>query len=49
MPEAADVDAALSEALARLPPGEAAAEVARAIGTPRKALYRRALELKGSS
>lgn len=43
----ADADAALSEALTRLPPGEAAAEVARALGLSRKPLYRRALELKG--
>ena len=42
-----DVDTALSEALTRLPPGEAAAEVAKALGLKRKALYARALELKG--
>lgn len=41
-----DVDRALTEALGRLPPGEAAAEVARALGQSRKTLYRRALELK---
>ena len=41
-----DVDRALIEALVRLPPGEAAAEVARQLDQPRKALYRRALELK---
>ncbi|OGN42025.1 MAG: 16S rRNA (cytidine(1402)-2'-O)-methyltransferase [Caulobacterales bacterium RIFCSPHIGHO2_01_FULL_70_19] len=44
---AADADAALSEALTRLPPGEAAAEVSKALGLPRKPLYRRALELQG--
>lgn len=44
---AADVDQALSEALTRLSTGDAAAEVAEALGLPRKALYRRALELKG--
>lgn len=44
--DAADADAALAEALTRLPPGEAAAEVARALGLSRKDLYRRALELK---
>ena len=44
--EPEDADAALAEALTRLPPGEAAAEVARALGLNRKALYRRALELK---
>jgi len=43
---AEDADAALTEALSRLPPGEAAAEVARALGLPRRDLYRRALELK---
>lgn len=41
-----DVDAALAESLVRLPPGEAAAEVARALGLSRKDLYRRALALK---
>ncbi len=44
---AADADAALSEALIRLPPGEAAAEVSKALNLPRKPLYKRALELKG--
>ncbi|MDB5446030.1 MAG: tetrapyrrole methylase family protein [Phenylobacterium sp.] len=44
---AADVDAALGEALARLKPADAAAEVARALGLPRRDLYRRALALKG--
>ena len=44
---AADADAALTEALARLAPGEAASEVARALDLPRNALYRRALELQG--
>lgn len=43
----ADADAALSEALTRLPPGEAAAEVSRALNLPRKPLYKRALELQG--
>jgi 16S rRNA (cytidine1402-2'-O)-methyltransferase len=43
---AADADAALSEALTRMGPSEAAGEVARALGLPRKQLYRRALELK---
>jgi len=43
----ADAEAALSEALTRLPPGEAASEVARALNLNRKALYRRALELQG--
>jgi 16S rRNA (cytidine1402-2'-O)-methyltransferase len=44
-PEAAD--AALAEALTRSGPAEAAAEVARALGLPRRALYMRALALRG--
>ncbi|MBI1197242.1 MAG: 16S rRNA (cytidine(1402)-2'-O)-methyltransferase [Phenylobacterium sp.] len=43
---AADADAALAEALGRLKPADAAAEVAKALGLPRRDLYRRALELK---
>ncbi|MCG9916763.1 MAG: 16S rRNA (cytidine(1402)-2'-O)-methyltransferase [Phenylobacterium sp.] len=43
---AADADLALRDALARLKPAEAAGEVARALGLPRRELYRRALELK---
>jgi len=43
---AADADAALSEALSRLKPADAAGEVAKALGLPRRDLYRRALELK---
>ncbi len=43
----ADADAALAEALNRLPTGEAASEVAKALGLNRKTLYRRALELQG--
>lgn len=46
---AADADRALIEALAREGPAAAAAEVARALGLNRKALYRRALELKGAA
>lgn len=46
---AEDADAALAEALTRLPPGEAASEVSRALDLPRKALYRRALEMQGRS
>ncbi|GAA4766875.1 16S rRNA (cytidine(1402)-2'-O)-methyltransferase [Stakelama sediminis] len=42
----ADADAALTEALTRLPASKAAGEVARALGLDRKALYARALELK---
>jgi 16S rRNA (cytidine1402-2'-O)-methyltransferase len=44
---AADADAALRSALARLGPSEAAAEVAHALGLPRRDLYRRALDLQG--
>lgn len=43
---AADADTALAEALTRLRPTEAAAEVAKALGLSRRDLYRRALELK---
>ena len=43
---AADADAALAEALTRLGPSEAAGEVAKATGLPRRELYRRAVELK---
>jgi 16S rRNA (cytidine1402-2'-O)-methyltransferase len=41
-----DAEALLREALGRLKPSHAAAEVARATGFDRKALYARALELK---
>jgi 16S rRNA (cytidine1402-2'-O)-methyltransferase len=44
---AADADAALAEALGRLKPADAAAEVAKALGLPRRDLYKRALALKG--
>ncbi|MEO5641257.1 MAG: 16S rRNA (cytidine(1402)-2'-O)-methyltransferase [Sphingomicrobium sp.] len=40
----ADLDAALDEALARLSPSRAAAEVAETLGVPRKRAYARALE-----
>ena len=46
-PEAADVDAALVEAMERLPIGRAASEVARATGLNRRDLYSRAMALKG--
>jgi len=46
---AQDADAALAEALSRLKPADAAAEVAKALGLPRRDLYRRALELKGGA
>jgi len=45
---AADADQALAEALARLPPAEAAAEVAKALGLRKRELYQRALTLKGA-
>jgi 16S rRNA (cytidine1402-2'-O)-methyltransferase len=45
---AADADAALSDALTRLKPADAAAEVAKALGLSRRDLYRRAMELKGA-
>ncbi|WP_315760483.1 16S rRNA (cytidine(1402)-2'-O)-methyltransferase [Sphingomonas sp. Y38-1Y] len=41
-----DGDAALAEALTRLPPAKAAGEVAKRLGLDRKALYTRAMELK---
>lgn len=41
-----DAEAALREAMARLPLGEAASEVAKALGLPRRDLYRQALALK---
>jgi 16S rRNA (cytidine1402-2'-O)-methyltransferase len=41
-----DGDAALVEALKRLPPAKAAGEVAKRLGLDRKALYARALKLK---
>jgi 16S rRNA (cytidine1402-2'-O)-methyltransferase len=43
----ADADAALTEALSRMGPADAASEVARTLGLNRKTLYRRALELQG--
>jgi 16S rRNA (cytidine1402-2'-O)-methyltransferase len=41
-----DGDAALAEALTRLPPAKAAGEVAKKLGLDRKALYARAMEMK---
>ena len=43
---AEDADTALADALTRLPPGEAASEVARALGLNRRDLYKRAMALK---
>ena len=48
-PDAADVDALLVAALARLAPGRAVAEVARLTGADRKTLYERALALKDAA
>jgi 16S rRNA (cytidine1402-2'-O)-methyltransferase len=45
---AADAEAALAEALARLGPAKAASEVAKALGLDRRTLYQRALGLKGA-
>ena len=42
-----DADTALAEALTRLPAAKAAGEVAKRLGLDRKALYARALEMKG--
>lgn len=44
---AEDADVALAEALTRLPVSKAAGEVAKRFGLDRKALYARAMELKG--
>jgi 16S rRNA (cytidine1402-2'-O)-methyltransferase len=45
-PTQADLDAALAEALGRLRVKDAAAEVAEALGLPRRDVYQRALALK---
>jgi len=47
-PDPLDADAALAEALTRLPVAKAAGEVAKQFGLDRKALYARALMLKDS-
>jgi 16S rRNA (cytidine1402-2'-O)-methyltransferase len=44
---AEDADAALLEALTRLPVSKAAGEVAKKLGLDRRTLYDRAMELKG--
>ena len=43
---ATDVDTALADALARLRPADAAAEVARALGLSRREVYQRAMQLR---
>jgi 16S rRNA (cytidine1402-2'-O)-methyltransferase len=45
----AEIDAALEAALVEMTPGRAASELARRFGRPRRALYQRALALKGGS
>jgi 16S rRNA (cytidine1402-2'-O)-methyltransferase len=42
-----DADTALTEALRRMGPADAASEVSKALGLNRRELYRRALDLKG--
>ena len=46
-PSAEDADAALAEALTRLPASKAAGEVAKKLGLDRRELYARAMALKG--
>jgi 16S rRNA (cytidine1402-2'-O)-methyltransferase len=45
-PNPAETDAALADALDRLPPAKAAGEIAKKFGLDRKQLYARAMELK---
>jgi 16S rRNA (cytidine1402-2'-O)-methyltransferase len=45
-PKEAEIDAALREAMARLSPSRAAAEVAERLGVPKRQAYERALALK---
>lgn len=47
--QAGDAESALREAMARLPLGEAASQVAKALGLPRRDLYRQALALKDAA
>ncbi len=46
LPDAADLDRALTDALSRQPLKSAVAEVAEVLGLPRKQVYARALEMK---
>jgi 16S rRNA (cytidine1402-2'-O)-methyltransferase len=48
-PDDAAIDAALRDALERLPMSQATKDVARALGVDRRALYRRALELQAEA
>ncbi len=45
-PREAEIDGALREAMARLSPSRAAAEVAERLGAPKRQVYERALALK---
>jgi 16S rRNA (cytidine1402-2'-O)-methyltransferase len=45
---AQDADTALADALSRLKPADAAAEVSKALGLPRRDLYRRAMEMRAA-
>ncbi|WP_337268046.1 16S rRNA (cytidine(1402)-2'-O)-methyltransferase [Oryzifoliimicrobium ureilyticus] len=47
-PDASDVDALLAKLAGELPTAQAATEAARMTGLPRKELYRKLLDLKGS-
>jgi len=41
-----DIDSAIADALTRLRPGEAATEVARALGLPRREVYQRLIAMR---
>ena len=43
---ASDIDTALADALARLRPADAAAEVAKALGLSRREVYQRAMQIR---
>jgi 16S rRNA (cytidine1402-2'-O)-methyltransferase len=47
LPSAEETESALVDALRRLPPGAAAAEVSKALGLPRRELYAQALAISG--
>jgi len=46
---AGDIDTALADALIRLRPAEAAAEVAKALGLSRREVYQRAMEMRAEA